>query len=216
MKKVLTSLLTVILVLAVSPLTQVNANNQLDKQEAFNLLKKSFELQVSLSEQARSMEDIKTLLRKSFSEDFTEDFIELNVQNSFDGKGYQTYGTDVALYYIPFFTYGEETKFGYSTTNDQWYVYEWFTENTDGPVSYEGHYEAVGLTYENNRWVISDYQIVFDPEVVDTETEKKIKKESNDHKQVKKQAFVDKLTDYISYGFINQMSHWFGFVGFKL
>ena len=217
MKKVLTSLFAVILVLTVSPLAKANASNQLDKQHAFNLLKKSFELQVSLSEQPRSMNDIRNLLKEAFTKEFAEDFIHLNVQSSLDGKGYQTYGTDMALYYIPFFTYGEETEFGYSSVNDHWYVYEWFPDNADGPVSYEGHYEAIGLIYENNRWVINDYQLTFDPEVIDSgkDSEKEMTVKSNKHKQVDEQTMLDKLTTFISYGFINQMSHWFGFDGLK-
>ena len=213
MKKFITSLFAVILVLVISPLAKVDANSKFDKQEAFNLLNKSFELQVSLSEQPRTMDEIRDLLKESFSEEYAEDFINMNVQKSMDGSGYLTYGTDIALYYIPFFTYGEDTKFGYSSTNDHWYVYEWFPENADGPVSYDGHYEAIGLTYENNKWVINDYQIAFDPEVIDTS--KEITKKPNENEQVSSTTIIDRMTSFISYGFINQMSHWFGIYGLK-
>ena len=212
MKKVLTSLFAVMLLVAVSPLAKVDASSKLDKQDAFRLLNKSFELQVSLSEQPRAMEDIQDLLSESFSEEYTKDFIDMNVQKSMDGKGYQTYGTDIALYYIPFFTYSENTEIGYSSLNDHWYVYEWFPENTDGPVSYDGHYEAIGLVYKDNKWVINDYQIAFDPEVIDNG---KDKIQTSKEVESSTLTFVDKMTDFISYGFINQMSHWVGMYGLK-
>lgn len=212
MKKVLTSLFAVILLVAVSPLAKVDASSKLDKQDAFRLLNKSFELQVSLSEQPRAMEDIQDLLSESFSDEYTKDFIDMNVQKSMDGKGFQTYGTDMALYYIPFFTYSENTEIGYSSLNDHWYVYEWFQENTDGPVSYDGHYEAIGLVYKDNKWVINDYQIAFDPEVIDNGED-----ETQTSKEVEPSTLtlVDKTTDFISYGFINQMSHWVGMYSLK-
>ena len=212
MKKVLTSLFAVILLVAVSPLAKVDASSKLDKQDAFRLLNKSFELQVSLSEQPRAMEDIQDLLSESFSDEYTKDFIDMNVQKSMDGKGFQTYGTDMALYYIPFFTYSENTEIGYSSLNDHWYVYEWFPENTDGPVSYDGHYEAIGLVYKDNKWVINDYQIAFDPEVIDNGED-----ETQTSKEVEPSTLtlVDKMTDFISYGFINQMSHWVGMYSLK-
>lgn len=213
MRKLLTSLFTVILVLAASPLAKVDANSKLDKQDAFNILNEAFKLQVSLSEEPRTMDEIRDLLKESFSEEYTEDFINMNVQESRDGNGYQTYGTDIALYYIPFFTYSDDTKFGYSSTNDHWYVYEWFPENTDGPLSSEGHYEAIGLIYDHNKWVINDYQIAFDPEVLDgsKDTAQKVSEEEEPYSQ----TFIEGMTDYISYGFINQMSHWFGIDGLK-
>ncbi|OCA89780.1 DUF3993 domain-containing protein [Bacillus sp. FJAT-27986] len=212
MKKVLTSLFITMLVLAVSPLVKVDAKSTLDKQDAFNLLDSAFQLQVSLSEKPRSMDNIRDLLKNSFSEEYTEDFINMNVQKSVDGSGYQTYGTDIALYYIPFFTYSEHTKLGYSSANDQWYVYEWFPGNTDGPVSYEGHYEAIGLMYDHNKWVINDYQIAFDPKTLDDSQE--IAQNSSVDKEPSNPTFINRLTDYISYGFINHRSHWFGMIAF--
>jgi hypothetical protein len=214
MKKVLTSLFVVMLVLAISPLAKVGANSTLDKQDAFSLLDHAFQLQVSLSEKPRSLESIRNLLKESFSEEYTEDFINMNVQKNMDGSGYLTYGTDIALYYIPFFTYSEDTKLGYSSTNNQWYVYEWFPGNTEGPTSYDGHYEAIGLIHDNGKWLINDYQIAFDPQTLDDS--KEIAQSSNNDTESNSQTFINQLTDYISYGFINQMSHWFGIGGLSL
>ncbi len=213
MKKVFTSLFISLLVLAVSPLIKVDAKSTLDKQDAFNLLDSAFQLQVSLSEQPNSMENIRNILKKSFSEEYTEDFINMNVQKSMDGRGYQTYGTDIALYYIPFFTYSENTKLGYSPVNKQWYVYEWFPGTTDGPNSYEGHYEAIGLIEDSGKWVINDYQIAFDPNILNDTQE--VTQSSSENEESSSQTFVKRMTDYISYGFITQMSHWFGINAWK-
>ena len=110
------------------------------------------------------MEEVKESLGRYFTPEYTNDFIEMNVQENMDGEGYLAYGTDFALYYIPFFTYDENTKVGYDSDLNQWYVYEWFEESSDGPVTYNGHYEAVGLTFEDGRWAVDDYQIQFNPD----------------------------------------------------
>ncbi|WP_455661103.1 DUF3993 domain-containing protein [Pradoshia sp.] len=169
MKHLMRMLLVSLAIVLVFPLLNVKADRQLSEEEAFRLLQEAFDTQVALNEKPRSMEAIEESLGRYFTTEYTEDFIEMNVKENIDGEGYLAYGTDFALYYIPFFTYDENTEIGYDRERDQWYVYEWFGESVDGPVSYEGHYEAVGITYEDNGWTINDYQIRFNPDDLNAE-----------------------------------------------
>ena len=168
MKYLLRTFLASLAIFIVIPILNVNADRQLNEEEAFRLLQNAFKTQVALSEKPRSMEEVKESLKRYFTPEYTNDFIEMNVQENMDGEGYLAYGTDFALYYIPFFTYDENTKVGYDSDLNQWYVYEWFEESSDGPVTYNGHYEAVGLTFEDGRWAVDDYQIQFNPDELST------------------------------------------------
>ena len=168
MKYLLRTFLASLAIFIVIPILNVNADRQLNEEEAFRLLQNAFKTQVALSEKPRSMEEVKESLGRYFTPEYTNDFIEMNVQENMDGEGYLAYGTDFALYYIPFFTYDENTKVGYDSDLNQWYVYEWFEESSEGPVTYNGHYEAVGLTFEDGRWAVDDYQIQFNPDELST------------------------------------------------
>ncbi|PQD94979.1 hypothetical protein CYL18_11640 [Pradoshia eiseniae] len=168
MKYLLRTFLASLAIFIVIPILNVNADRQLNEEEAFRLLQNAFKTQVALSEKPRSMEEVKESLGRYFTPEYTNDFIEMNVQENLDGEGYLAYGTDFALYYIPFFTYDENTKVGYDSDLNQWYVYEWFEESSEGPVTYNGHYEAVGLTFEDGRWAVDDYQIQFNPDELST------------------------------------------------
>jgi len=168
MKHVLRTFLASLAIFIAIPILNVNADRQLNEEEAFRFLQNAFETQVALSEKPRSMEEVKESLGRYFTKEYTDDFIDMNVQENMEGEGYLAYGTDFALYYIPFFTYDENTKVGYDSDHDRWYVYEWFEESSEGPVSYNGHYEAVGLTFEDGRWAVDDYQIQFNPDELST------------------------------------------------
>ena len=171
MKHLMRILLVSLAIFVVFPHLNVKADRQLSEEEAFRFLQEAFDAQVSLSEKPRSMGQIEESLGRFFTKEYKADFIEMNVKENIDGEGYLAYGTDFALYYIPFFTYDENTKLAYDSEQDLWYVYEWFEESGDGPVSYDGHYEAVGLTYEDEGWLIDDYQIQFDPDAISAEKE---------------------------------------------
>ncbi|KMY45152.1 hypothetical protein AC622_13700 [Bacillus sp. FJAT-27916] len=184
MKHLLRTFLASLAIFIVFPLLNVKADRPLSEEEAFRFLQEAFDAQLAITENPRSMEEIEESLGRYFTKEYTKDFIEMNVKENMDGEGYLAYGTDFALYYIPFFTYDENTKLGYDTERDKWYVYEWFEESSEGPVSYDGHYEAVGLTFKDNEWAIDDYQISFDPEgLSDNPT---VEKSENDQSEVTK------------------------------
>lgn len=163
MRSLLRTFLASLAIVLALPLLNVKADRPLSEEEAFRFLQEALDAQIALTEKPRSMKEIEESLGQYFTKEYTKDFIEMNVKENMDGTGYLAYGTDFALYYIPFFTYDENTKLAYDSKRDKWYVYEWFEESSEGPVSYAGHYEAIGLTFTNNGWSIDDYQISFDP-----------------------------------------------------
>ena len=122
-----------------------------DSEDHKQFVKKAFEAQVSLSEKGRSMEEIQEILKPYFTREMIDLFIEENVVAAEDG--YQTFGSDFALYYIPFFSYSDETKIVEVQGNI--YVAEFFGDH-EGPVSYGSDYLGVRLTNEGGNWKVAD------------------------------------------------------------
>lgn len=208
MRHLLVSLLTFAMFLVISPVGEAKTVNELNKDEAFHILEEAFQSQVSLSEESRNMNEIKTILNQHFSDEYSKEFIEMNVQESTEGKGYQTYGTDVAIYYIPFFSYNDKTKIGYNQKNEHWYVYEWFEEQPESPVGKDGHYEAVGLIYQDGKWMIDDYQITFDPETVSNQEEKRGAVEQSTKIDSR---WHENLIGNVGYAYWSNLTKWFEF-----
>lgn len=130
------------------------ADSDLDGRESvFAFLGKAFDSQVSLSEKARTMEEIEAVLDPYFTEDYKSRFIDENVVGQ--ENEYQTYGTDFAPYYIPFYAFSEKTKVVEMET--EIYVVEFFPGNTEGPVGYEDHYEGLKLVNEDGDWKVAQY-----------------------------------------------------------
>lgn len=130
------------------------ANSDLDgREDVFAFLKKAFESQVSLSEKSRTMKEIEGVLDPYFTKSYKSRFIEENVVGQ--ENEYQTYGTDFALYFIPFYAFSEKTKV--VEMENEIFVVEFFPGNTEGPVGYEGHYEGLKLVKVNGDWKVADY-----------------------------------------------------------
>lgn len=130
------------------------ANSDLDSREdVFAFLGKAFDSQVSLSEKGRTMEEIEAILDPYFTEDYMSRFIKENVVGQ--EKDYQTYGTDFALYYIPFYAFSEKTKV--VKMENELFVVEYFPGDAEGPVSYDDHYEGLKLVNEDGDWKVAQY-----------------------------------------------------------
>jgi hypothetical protein len=130
------------------------ANSDLDgREDVFTFLGKAFDSQVSLSEKSRTMVEIEEVLDPYFTEDYKSRFIEENVVGQ--ENEYQTYGTDFALYYIPFYAFSEKTKV--VEMENEIYVVEFFPGSNEGPVGYEDHYEGLKLVKEAGDWKVADY-----------------------------------------------------------
>lgn len=126
----------------------------LNQEEIFAFLEEAFSAQVSLSEVERSLEEVKEVLVPYFSDDYIDMFIKENVVEE-NGK-FLTYGSDFALYYVPFYTYSEQTKV--VQLNDSVFVVEFFPRSMDGPVTYDDHYVGLELKREDTGWEIQSIQ----------------------------------------------------------
>lgn len=121
------------------------------REDVMDFLKNSFYTQVSLTEVPREMEEIKNILKTYFTDDYIELFLSENIVE--DNGKYITYGSDFAPYYIPFFQFSERTEV--SIEDDSIYIYEYFEEMEDGPVTYQAHYEGILMEKINQEWKIS-------------------------------------------------------------
>ncbi|MFJ7752119.1 DUF3993 domain-containing protein [Peribacillus muralis] len=126
----------------------------LHREEALNLVKDALENQGSISEEVRTKEAINAKLQKHFTDDFIKKFVQANVVEA-EG-GYTAFGSDFAPYYIPFFSYDENTEVVYGTNGEVIYVQEEFPDTEDGPVSSGKHVESVTLIKENDVWKVKD------------------------------------------------------------
>lgn len=141
----------------------VNVPNAFAEGNAPNFLqfaKNASEVQVSLSEKGRSISKIEEKLSPYFTETFIDQFIEENIVET--EEGYQTLGSDFALYYIPYFSYSDRTKL--VEYKDQVYIVENFDEQ-EGPVAFPESYQGVRLTKEDG-WKIADVLWVVPREII--------------------------------------------------
>jgi hypothetical protein len=112
-----------------------------EEGEVLEFLQSAFMAQVSLSEKGRSLNGVRSILEPYFNESFIQLFLNENIVE--ESGQYLTYGSDFAPYYIPFYSYSDKTKV--VNHHDSIFVVEFFPTVTEGPVNYEGHYEAVEL-----------------------------------------------------------------------
>ncbi|MBT2687830.1 DUF3993 domain-containing protein [Bacillus sp. ISL-47] len=152
-KHLLGFLFTLAAIFAVMP-SHPNAESGFSNNEdVYKFLQDAFQAQVSLSEEERSLEDVNELLAPYFSGAAKKQFLEENLVSE-NGK-YMIYGSDAANFYIPFFTYSEETKI--VTEKEKVYVFEYFPENEEGPVGYESHYEGVLLEKNKGKMKVAQF-----------------------------------------------------------
>lgn len=144
------------------PFQSADAIGEKEKKDVLQTLKDAFQAQVSLSEEERTLEEINQILIPYFTRSYISTFLDENLVEM-DGE-YFTLGTDFALYYIPFFTYSVETKV--HVENNEAFVYEFFSSNREGPVSYENQYQGVKLIKTGGEWKVSEYFFNFHPEEI--------------------------------------------------
>ncbi|QQZ08114.1 DUF3993 domain-containing protein [Heyndrickxia vini] len=130
----------------------INVYASTDDSSIKPIVKRAFDAQVQLSEKERSLKDIKELMEPYFTRKFIPLFLKENLVKT--DHGYQTFGTDFPLYYIPFFTYDENTI----VVKDRncFYVVESINHRQEGPVQYEKDYKGVRLIRENGKWKIDE------------------------------------------------------------
>ncbi|QED47353.1 DUF3993 domain-containing protein [Cytobacillus dafuensis] len=122
-----------------------------NENEVINFVQAAFQAQVDIGEQPRTMEEINELLSPFLTKEYQTLFLNENLHLVDDR--YITYGTDFPLLYIPFFSYSDKTKVVWD--HEKIYVIEFFSENDEGPVSYNNHYEGVSLEKNDNSWKVA-------------------------------------------------------------
>ncbi|WP_243298786.1 DUF3993 domain-containing protein [Bacillus litorisediminis] len=129
---------------------EAGAEARLSRGQAITLVQDTFSAQVSLSEKPRTIEEVIAILDPYATSEFRQSFLEANLVNV-DGK-YQTFGSDFAPFYIPFFAFNQDTKF--ALADKKAYVYEMFAANSDGPVKYKEGFRGVELQLTEDGWKV--------------------------------------------------------------
>lgn len=156
MKKYLVAcVVSVLLLLGGLPAT---AEEGIHREKVLSLVQEALNDQSSLSQEVRTKKDIKEKLNNHFTEEFADKFMEANI-TKVEG-GYMAFGSDFAPYYIPFFSYDDNTEVIYGEDSKYIYVQEAFEATEGGPVSSGKHVEVVTLKKENNVWKIADISYV--------------------------------------------------------
>lgn len=149
-KRLCFSLIFFIVMLSLSQQAFAEELKGTTREEVLTYLQEAFDAQVSLTEKARSQNEIKQILSTYLEEELIEKYMEENV-HKIDEK-FIVYGTDFPMHTIPFFTYDENTKV-IEQANER-IVFEFFPASTDGPVSYDDHYEVVKMRNTSEGWKV--------------------------------------------------------------
>ncbi|MBY0120884.1 DUF3993 domain-containing protein [Bacillus sp. S/N-304-OC-R1] len=154
MKRFYQKILLIVAALAFSYPTLTRAENNLsDHEKVIAFSQSAFQAQFSLSEKFRTIEEIDKILSPYFTTSAKKLFLEENLIS--ENGQFITCGTDFPIYYIPFFTYSDETKSVWQ--QNKIYLFEYFPKTDEGPVSYESHYEGVLLSNEEGTWKIAEF-----------------------------------------------------------
>ncbi len=120
----------------------------------YTILKEAFQAQSSLTTEFRPYDEVQQILAPYFHVDYSSMFLDQNLMK--EEEGYIVYGSDFALYFVPFYSYTDETKILFDQEENKIFVYELFKTPESGPVSYKDHYEVITLEKINSNWLITD------------------------------------------------------------
>ncbi|MEK5522472.1 hypothetical protein B5V89_16145 [Heyndrickxia sporothermodurans] len=140
----------------------INVYASTDDSSIKPIVKRAFDAQVQLSEKERSLNEINELMEPYFTKKFIPLFLKENLVKT--DHGYQTFGTDFPLYYIPFFSYDEYTKV--VKDGNCYYVVESINHHQEGPVKYEKDYKGVRLIHEDGKWKVDEVLDKIPPKIV--------------------------------------------------
>ncbi|MFS0823789.1 DUF3993 domain-containing protein [Bacillus sp. 1P02SD] len=168
---VLLLIIICLLGLVTVPAATASSNQPLSKEQVFTLLQEAFQAQSSLTLEFRTYDEVEQILAPYFHEDYAATFLEENLIK--EEEGYIVYGSDFAIYFVPFYSYTDETKILFDQEKNKMYVYELFKAPDSGPVSYKDHYEVITLEKMNSNWVITELAMEDEPPSVKKATEKK-------------------------------------------
>lgn len=125
------------------------------EEEIFSFLQEAKAAQFSLGEKHRDMTEIQNALDPYFSRDYQAQFLDAHLFK--EEQGYITYGTDVPHFYIPFFTYDENTKVKQDEATGKIFAYEFFDVDESEGHLYPDHYEFVELERNGHGLQVVSY-----------------------------------------------------------
>lgn len=173
MNKVIRFSLIITVILLISPGQTYAKLTSEDSEEILEFVKIAFQAQVALSEKERTLDEVHELLSPYFTSSYMDLFLKENLVE--ENHKYFTLGSDFALYYIPFFSYSDDTKI--VKKKEQIYVFEFFRGNQEGPVSYQDHYEGILLENENGQYKVAEFLDEIPKEIVQFKN-KKVEKQN--------------------------------------
>ena len=131
----------------------IHADSDLtSRDEVFAFVEKAFRAQVSLSKEAREMEEIEAILKPYFSDKMIYQFLNENMTG---GKGkYYTYGNEFGKYYLPYYQLSDQTFM--ERQENSILLYEYYEPIIKGEKVYEGYYEGLLLRKGKENWYVAN------------------------------------------------------------
>ncbi|MED5100330.1 DUF3993 domain-containing protein [Niallia circulans] len=128
------------------------ASHLTSREEVFAFVEKAFRAQVSLSKEAREMEEIEEILTPYFSDKLIYLFLNENLTG--EQGNFFTYGNEFGKYYLPFYQLSEQTFV--EQEENSILLYEYYEPIVIGEKVYEGSYEGILIRKWNNKWLITN------------------------------------------------------------
>ncbi|WP_312096893.1 DUF3993 domain-containing protein [Niallia sp.] len=144
--------LVIILLWSIFPYSIHAASQLTSRDEVFAFVEKAFRAQVSLSKEAREMEEIEEILAPYFSEEMIYRFLNENLTGE-QGEFY-TYGNEFGRYYLPYYQLSDQTFV--EVEENSILLYEYYEPITIGEKVYEGSYEGVLIRKLNEKWLVTN------------------------------------------------------------
>gem|GEM_PF-1658047 len=193
------SLLLIAIILLFSQPISGSEQKNMSRENILSHLQNAFNAQQALSEKPREKEEMVHILSDYFDKGLINQYLKENMVE--ENGQYIIYGTDFPIYVIPFFSYDEKTKI--IEKQDHIIVYEFFPASTDGPVSYDDHYEWVKLLKtpkglkisEINNYTKNLEEMDFTPKQNNLEDGSIVR--TTENKQTEKSFFLDQTLNQI-------------------
>lgn len=147
-------ILLIISVWSIYPYSIHATSHLTSRNEVVTFVEKAFRAQVSLSKEAREMEEMKEILEPYFSDNFIYLFLNENLTGE-QGKFY-TFGNEFGKYYLPYYQFSEQTTIDIDKERNSILLYEYYEPIVFGDKIYEGAYEGILIRKLNDRWLITN------------------------------------------------------------
>lgn len=128
------------------------ASRLTSREEVFAFVEKAFRAQVSLSKEARELEEIEEILTPYFSDNLIYLFLNENLTG--EQGNFFTYGNEFGKYYLPFYQLSEQTFIEHE--EDSILLYEYYKPIVIREKVYEGSYEGILIRKWNDKWLITN------------------------------------------------------------